>query len=65
LHADIAINGELWRYRQGRRWPQGVSDAGGEPRYSLVGIEPPCVRLLEPTAQRTVCLHGGRRGGDE
>jgi hypothetical protein len=60
LHADIAINGELWRYRQGRRWPQGIDDAAGEPRYSLVRIEQPCVRLRWQEAQRTACL---RRGG--
>ncbi|HEY0295248.1 MAG TPA: hypothetical protein VGC69_07935 [Bordetella sp.] len=64
LHADIAINGELWRYRQGRRWPQGIDDAAGEPRYSLVRIEQPCVRLRWQEAQRTVCLHR-REGGDE
>jgi hypothetical protein len=56
LYADIAINGELWRYRQGRRWPQGIDDAVGEPRYSLVRIEQPCVRLRWQQAQRTACL---------
>ena len=56
LYADIAINGELWRYRQGRRWPQGIDDAAGEPRYSLVRIEQPCVRLRWQDAQRTACL---------
>lgn len=56
LYADIAINGELWRYRQGRRWPQGIDDAAGEPRYSLVRIEQPCVRLRWQEAQRTTCL---------
>lgn len=56
LYADIAINGEMWRYRQGRRWPQGIDDATGEPRYSLVRIEQPCVRLSWQQAQRTACL---------
>jgi type IV pilus biogenesis protein PilP len=56
LYADIAINGELWRYRQGRRWPQGIDDAASEPRYSLVRIEQPCVRLRWQEAQRTACL---------
>lgn len=59
LYADIAINGELWRYRQGRRWPQGIDDAAGEPRYSLVRIELPCVRLRWQEAQRTACLRRG------
>jgi hypothetical protein len=58
LHADIMINGELWRYRQGRHWPQGVADATGEPRYSLVSIEQPCVRLRMQESTRTACLHG-------
>ncbi|WP_019938816.1 hypothetical protein [Bordetella sp. FB-8] len=56
LYADIAINGALWRYRQGRHWPQGVDDATGEPRYSLVRIEQPCVRLSWRKTQRTACL---------
>lgn len=56
LYADIAINGALWRYRQGRHWPQGVDDEAGEPRYSLVRIEQPCVRLSWRQTQRTVCL---------
>ena len=64
LHADIAINGELWRYRQGRRWPQGIDDTAGEPRYSLVRIEQPCVRLSWQEAQRTACLRRGDGGND-
>jgi hypothetical protein len=56
LYADIAVNGELWRYRQGRSWPQGIDDAASEPRYSLVRIEQPCVRLRWQEAQRTACL---------
>jgi hypothetical protein len=64
LHADVAINGELWRYRQGRLWPQGIDDAAGEPRYSLVRIDQPCVRLRWQEAQRTACLHRGERRDD-
>ena len=64
LYADIAINGELWRYRQGRRWPQGIDDAAGEPRYSLVRIEQPCVRLRWQQAQRTACLRRGEARHD-
>lgn len=64
LYADIAINGELWRYRQGRRWPQGIDDATGEPRYSLVRIEQPCVRLSWQQAQRTTCLRRTEAGHD-
>ena len=64
LYADIAINGELWRYRQGRRWPQGIDDAAGEPRYSLVRIEQPCVRLRWQEAQRTACLRRGEARHD-
>lgn len=62
LHADIVINGELWRYRQGRHWPLGIADAMGEPRYSLVSIEQPCVRLRWQEALRTACLHS--KGGE-
>lgn len=62
LHADIMINGESWRYRQGRRWPLGIDDAAGEPRYSLVGIEQPCVRLRWRESLRTACLHSKGAG---
>jgi len=64
LHADIMINGELWRYRQGRHWPLGIADAAGEPRYSLVSIEQPCVRLRWQESLRTACLHS-KGGGHE
>jgi hypothetical protein len=64
LHADVSINGELWRYRQGRRWPQGIDDAEAEPRYSLVGIDQPCVRLRWQETRRTACLRM-REAGDE
>lgn len=64
LYADIAVNGELWRYRQGRRWPQGIDDATGEPRYSLVRIEQPCVRLSWRETQRTACLHRAEASHD-
>jgi hypothetical protein len=64
LYADVAINGELWRYRQGRRWPQGIDDAANEPRYSLVRIEQPCVRLRWQQAQRTACLRRGEARHD-
>jgi hypothetical protein len=60
LHAEVSVNGVLWRYRQGRRWPQGMGEEGAEPGYALAVIDPPCVRLRWQGAQvRTVCLRGG------
>lgn len=57
LHADVSVNGALWRYRQGRRWPLGVSDPGAAPHYALASIDPPCVRLRgEGESVRTACL---------
>lgn len=57
LHADVSVNGAVWRYRQGRHWPIGASGQAGEPRYALVAIDLPCVRLRRDDAVRTACLH--------
>lgn len=58
LHADVSVNGAVWRYRQGRHWPLGVAGQNGEPRYALIAIDLPCVRLRRQDDVRTVCLHG-------
>jgi hypothetical protein len=59
LHAEVSVNGVLWRYRQGRRWPQGISGEDVEPAYALAAIDPPCVRLRwQDAPARTVCLRG-------
>lgn len=57
LHADVAVNGAVWRYRQGRHWPLGATGQAGEPRYALVAIDLPCVRLRREDAVRTACMH--------
>ncbi|SAI57412.1 Uncharacterised protein [Bordetella ansorpii] len=57
LHADVAVNGAVWRYRQGRHWPLGIAGQNGEPRYALVAIDLPCVRLRRQDDVRTACLH--------
>lgn len=60
LHADVSVNGAVWRYRQGRHWPLGVAGQADAPRYALVAIDLPCVRLRRQDDVRTACLHTGQ-----
>ncbi len=60
LHADVSVNGALWRYR-GAGAALGVNDPAAEPRYALASIDP---LLRAPAlgrrcrAHRLLCIPG-------
>ncbi|WP_459614618.1 hypothetical protein [Bordetella sp. 2513F-2] len=56
LHADVSVNGAIWRYRQGSPWPLGTAGVEGHPGYGLQAIVLPCVRLRKQEALRVACL---------
>ncbi|MFC4274752.1 hypothetical protein [Achromobacter aloeverae] len=55
LHVDVHINGQVARYRAGRRWPEHAP-GGGAGVYALAAVLGECVRLQGGDGARIACL---------
>ncbi|ALM83755.1 hypothetical protein [Bordetella sp. N] len=55
LHVDVRINGQIARYRNGRRWPEHAPK-GGAGIYALAAVQGECVRLRSGAVARVACL---------